>query len=69
MREWLKSARISKNLTQKDMGNVLGVSEAYYCAIENGERQKKMDVMVAAGISAATGVSIEQIVRYETACG
>ena len=69
MREWLKNLRIEKKMTMKDAGEKLGISESYYCAIENGERQKKMDMMLAAGISTVFNVPIAEIVRMEEESG
>lgn len=69
MREWLKNLRIEKKMTMKDAGEKLGISESYYCAIENGERQKKMDMMLAAGISTVFNVPIAEIVRMEEEAG
>lgn len=66
MREWLKTARTDKKLTMKEMGEKLGVSESYYCSIEAGTRQKKMDIGLASAISAILGISIDSIVRLES---
>lgn len=65
MRNWLKNLRIEKKLTQKELGAKLGISESYYCAIENGERQKNMDMILVSGLSAALGVSMAKIVQME----
>lgn len=65
MRLWLKEARINKGLTMKDMASKLGISESYYCAIENGERQKNMDLTLVSGLSAALGISVSRIVKLE----
>ncbi len=65
MREWLKDARTKAGFTMKDVGEKLGISESYYCAIEKGERQKKMDMMVASGLSMILGIPISEIVRME----
>lgn len=65
MREWLKDARTKAGLTMKDVGEKLGISESYYCAIEKGERQKKMDMMVASGLSMILGIPISEIVQME----
>ena len=66
MREWLKNLRTAKGLTMKDMGEKLGISESYYCAIENGERQKKMDIVLISGLSSVLNVSVAKIVRFES---
>jgi transcriptional regulator with XRE-family HTH domain len=65
MREWLKSARKEKNLTLKEVGAALGITESYYCSIENGERQKRLDLMVASGLSEILGIPVAEIVRLE----
>lgn len=65
MREWLKNARTEKNLTMKEIGSKLGISESYYCAIENGTRQRKMDYALVAALSAILGIPIDTIARNE----
>lgn len=65
MRNWLKKLREDAGLTMKETGSKLGISESYYCAIENGERQKKMDVMLASGIATVFGIPVAQVVKYE----
>lgn len=65
MREWLKTLRAEKGYTMKEMGDKLHISESYYCAIENGDRQKKMDVTVAAGLAEAFGVPIAHIIELD----
>ena len=62
MREWLRKLRNEKGLTMKDMGEKLGISESYYCAIENGDRQKKMDMMIASGLATIFEISVLSIV-------
>lgn len=65
MRVWLKNLRTEKQMTMKELGAKLGISESYYCAIENGERQKKMDLVLVSSLSSALGVSVSRIVRSE----
>lgn len=65
MREWLKDARTKKGLTMKDISSKLGISESYYCAIENGDRQKNMDITLVSGLSLALGISVSRIVKLE----
>lgn len=65
MREWLKDARTKKGLTMKDISSKLGISESYYCAIENGDRQKNMDITLVSGLSLALGISVSRIVKFE----
>lgn len=65
MREWLRDLRNQKGLTMKNMAEKLGISESYYCAIENGERQRKMDMLLASGLSAILEVPVSRIVQLD----
>lgn len=65
MREWMKALRTEKGLTMKEMGERLHISESYYCAIENGDRQKKMDITLAVGIANILGVSVKRIIELD----
>lgn len=68
MRLWLKNARTEKGLTMKEMGAKLGISESYYCSIEAGVRQKKMDMTLASALSSVLDMSVADIVNYESEC-
>ena len=63
MREWL--AKLRGNNSQKSIANKLGMSQQYYNYMENGERQKKMDVQMCERIAKAFGMPIEKIVECE----
>lgn len=65
MREWLRDLRNQKGLTMKNMAEKLGISESYYCAIENGERQRKMDMLLASGLSTILEVPVSRIVQLD----
>lgn len=65
MREWLKKLRTDNGLTMKEMGEKLGISESYYCTIESGDRQKRMDLKLASGIANVFGISVDQVVAYD----
>ena len=64
-RVWMKSKREQLGMTMKDVADKLNISESYYCSIENGIRQKKMDISLAASLSAIFGLPISQIVENE----
>lgn len=66
MRDWLKEKRIGKNLTQDQMAEQLGISLSYYNLIENGERQKKMDLSIANQLSVILGMTLMQIIEKES---
>ena len=47
------------------MGEKLGISESYYCAIENGDRQKRMDMLIASGLATIFSIPVAKIVSFE----
>ena len=65
MRDWLKEKRVESGFTMAQMASKLEITEAYYSLIESGERQKKMDVAIAAKLSAVFGIPLKQIVKFE----
>lgn len=65
MREWLKQAREDKGLTMKQISNQLGITESYYCCIENGTRQKNMDLTLVSALSVALKMPIAKIAKLE----
>lgn len=65
MREWLKKLRTDNGLTMREMGEKLGISESYYCTIESGDRQKRMNLKLASGIANVFGISVDQVVAYD----
>lgn len=64
-REYLIEMRTRKGLTQRDISKLLGISESYYNLIENGIRQKNMNVTTLYGLSKALQVSITMLVDEE----
>ncbi len=67
MRDYLAALRKEKNFTQKQMAEKLDISGSYYNQIENGERQKKMDITLLIKLSHVLDVSVETLVNYENA--
>ena len=65
MREWLKNAREEKKLTMKDIAAKLHISESYYCSIENGYRQKNMDIVLAEKLGEVLEIPLKRILEYE----
>lgn len=65
MREYLVTLRKEKNFTQRQTAEKLDISESYYNQIENGERQKDMDISLASRLSAVFDVPIATIINYE----
>ena len=67
MRDWLREARQKKGMTMKQLADELHISESYYCSIENGNRQRDMDISLVCKISDALKIPIKQILRFEQA--
>lgn len=65
MREYLLTLRKGKNLTQKELAQKLDVSESYYNQIENGERQKNMDISLVNRLSLVLEIPITTIIEHE----
>ncbi len=65
MRNYLATLRKEKNFTQKQVADKLDISESYYNQIENGERQKRMDITIIDRLAKALDISVSDIIRYE----
>lgn len=65
MRAWMEKARKAKNLTMKEAGERLGISESYYSMIERGERKQNLDVSLAKKISNTFDVPLDYIIEQE----
>lgn len=67
VREYLIEAREKAGLTQQDVANRIGISRQYYQMVETGERQKRMDLSLASGLSVVLNIPIAEIVQRESA--
>ncbi len=65
MRYYLVSLRKAKGFTQKQLSEKLDISESYYNQIENGERQKRMDITLISRLSKVLGISVSKLIEYE----
>ena len=61
VREYIIEAREKAGLTQQDVAN------QYYQMVETGERQKRMDLSLAGGLSVVLNIPIAEIVQRESA--
>jgi XRE family transcriptional regulator, fatty acid utilization regulator len=66
MRNYLKRIREGLGLTQQKVAEKLDISLSYYNLIENGDRQKNMDLLMANKISQALNVTVEFIISEES---
>ena len=67
VREYLIEAREKAGLTQQDVANRIGISRQYYQMVETGERQKRMDLSLAGGLSVVLNIPIAEIVQRGSA--
>lgn len=65
MRDWLKEKRRERGYTMAQMAEKLGITESYYSLIEAGDRQKKMDMILAGKLSDVLGITMQQIAEME----
>lgn len=65
MREYLRKLRESNELSQQSVADKLGITRQYYQQIENGDRQKDMDISLVVQFSNLFGISPEEIIRKE----
>lgn len=63
MRKWL--VKLRGEATQGDVAKKLGITQQYYSYIENGERQKKMDIQFCEKVAKVFGVPVADIIKYE----
>ena len=64
-RVYLIDLRNKKGLTQLDISKSMGISESYYNLIEQGQRQKNMNIAILYGLSKALKVSVNTLVDNE----
>lgn len=63
MRKWL--VKLRGNATQSEIAARLGITQQYYSYIENGDRQKKMDIQICEKIADIFNISVADVIRYE----
>ena len=65
MREWLKEARIKAGMSQQETANKLQLTRQYYSLIENGQRQKSLDILLAKKLGNLFNMTLDQIADYD----
>jgi transcriptional regulator with XRE-family HTH domain len=65
LRAWLKELRLSKKLTQEELSSKLGIAQTLYSKIENGDRQKDMNLSIASAIASTFKISLKRVNEYE----
>jgi len=65
MRKYLVELREKRNESQQTVADRLGISRQYYAMIENGTRQKCMDMPLLVGLASVFGLTTEKIIAFE----
>lgn len=65
MREYLKNLRLEREEKQQTTAKALNISQNYYSQIENGIKQKKIDLELLIKISDHFGIPLQEIVAHE----
>lgn len=65
LRDYLKRERKKLGLTQREVADKLGISQNYYCDIENGNRQNEMRSNILTGLSKIFNLSVNEIIEME----
>lgn len=65
VREYLKKLRLKKKMTKQAVADFLGISQNYYTYIENGERQKSLDLVYVSKLADLFNVSVDWIAKQE----
>lgn len=65
MREYLKDMRQKHKMSMQEVADAIGISRQYYEMIENGKRQKRMDITLISALAKAFSVSPEVILDNE----
>lgn len=66
MREWLVRSRKHCEMTTYQAAEKAGISQSYYAAIENGERQADMSLSIMQKLAKVFGITVDDIVQMET---
>ncbi len=63
IRKNIKKFRLSKNLTQQDLADMIGMSREYMCDVENEKRNKHLTIAVLGRIADALNISITEFFK------
>lgn len=66
MRYYLKELRKQHHLTQEQVALKANVSRLCYTRIENGQRQKRMNIVTLQKLAEVFDVPVEQLIAEET---
>lgn len=65
MRFYLKKLRGNTGLSQQAIADKIGISQIYYCYIENGERQQDISLGLLQKLSSALEIPLDDLIQAE----
>ena len=65
MREYLKTIRNEKKMSQQVVADKLNISHSYYSMIENGERKQEMSLSMLCKLAEVLGVPLSDLIAAE----
>lgn len=65
MREYLKELRMERGENQQTVAKALNIAQNYYSQIENGIKQKNIDLMLLVKLSDHFGVPLQDLINRE----
>jgi DNA-binding XRE family transcriptional regulator len=69
LRDYLVKLRNERNETQQNVADAVGLSRQYYAMIESGNRQKKMDIILATSLATHFGITLAEMIALEQSDG
>ena len=66
MRAYLRKLRADRGMSQQEAADQIGITKQYYAMIEAGQRQRKMDLTLAARIAEVFAVTLDTILQAES---
>lgn len=65
MRHYLLRLRKKQNMSQHAVAVLAGISQVYYCYIEQGKRQRYMTIDIMRKLAEALGMPTEELFQLE----
>ncbi|MDL2327506.1 helix-turn-helix transcriptional regulator [Ruminococcaceae bacterium OttesenSCG-928-A11] len=66
MRQYLLDLRENRKMSQQDVAQLAGITQAYYCFIEQGKRQRAMSMATLQKLAMAFSLQPSDIFQMET---
>lgn len=66
-RSYLIRLREQRNESQQDVANALNISRQYYNMVEQGARQKRMDIVLVSALANHFDIPIVDVIEAEAA--